>query len=219
MRRLTWINMALVFAVGTAVAMVTGCMHPEGSTSAAQANAATNAPAPAPGRSTREPTQGRDPNTGLAFQVRPGNGQPAPTEWIDPDTGHRVIRLSDEPNSLSLYFHQYAYSPDGKELAFTSPTGIYQVNLQTHAIRQILPGEQTVNGQRVRNNIIQVGRKTGHIFLTRTVIAQAGSQAAGYAVSPDRALAPRSVWWVDPVSQQEHAIGVLPPNYNVSTVN
>ncbi len=30
--------------------------------------------------------------------------QELPTEWIDPDTGHRVIRLSKEPGSTSLYF-------------------------------------------------------------------------------------------------------------------
>ena len=33
-----------------------------------------------------------------------------PREWIDPDTGHRVVRLSDEPGSQSLYFHQNAYT-------------------------------------------------------------------------------------------------------------
>jgi hypothetical protein len=33
-----------------------------------------------------------------------------PREWIDPDTGHRVIRLSDEPGSQSLYFHQNGYT-------------------------------------------------------------------------------------------------------------
>jgi oligogalacturonide lyase len=27
-----------------------------------------------------------------------------PREWIDPDTGHRVVRLSDEPGSQSLHF-------------------------------------------------------------------------------------------------------------------
>ena len=29
----------------------------------------------------------------------------APTEWIDPDTGHRIVRLSREPETASLYFH------------------------------------------------------------------------------------------------------------------
>ena len=43
-----------------------------------------------------------------------------PTEWIDPDTGHRVIRLSREPGTASLYFHQNAYSADGKKLVVTN---------------------------------------------------------------------------------------------------
>ena len=32
----------------------------------------------------------------LAFSAEP------PKTWIDPDTGHRVIRLTDEPNSAIL---------------------------------------------------------------------------------------------------------------------
>ncbi|HVX86254.1 MAG TPA: oligogalacturonate lyase family protein [Phycisphaerae bacterium] len=166
-----------------------------------------------------QPTQGRDPNTGSAFNIRPSDGNPPPKEWTDPDTGHRVVRLSDEPNSLSLYFHQYAYSPDGKELAFTSPTGIYQVNLDTRKISQVLPAHSTVDGQTVANNIIHVGRKTGRIFLTRTVFSGDHPQAGGYAVSPDHAPAQRSVWWIDPLSKQEHKIGDLPPNYSIGTVN
>jgi len=34
------------------------------------------------------------------------SAQELPHEWIDPDTGHRVVRLSDEPGSASLYFHE-----------------------------------------------------------------------------------------------------------------
>jgi hypothetical protein len=37
-----------------------------------------------------------------------------PTEWIDKDTGHRVIRLSREDGTQSLYFNQNAYTADGK---------------------------------------------------------------------------------------------------------
>ena len=33
-----------------------------------------------------------------------------PKEWIDPDTGHRVVRLTDEQGSQSLYFHQNPYT-------------------------------------------------------------------------------------------------------------
>ena len=50
---------------------------------------------------------------GVAFQSAP---QSVPREWVDPDTGHRVVRLSDEAGSQSLYFHQNAYTPDGTKL-------------------------------------------------------------------------------------------------------
>jgi oligogalacturonide lyase len=166
-----------------------------------------------------QPAQGRDPNTGLSFSIRPSDGMPPPKEWVDADTGHRVVRLSDEPNSQSLYFHQYAYSVDGKKLAFTSPTGIYQVELESRKIEKILPDHSVVNGQTVSNNIIHVGRKTGRIFMTRTVVSAEKPQAGGYAVSADRGAAERSVWWMDPVTKEEHEIGKLPANYNVGTVN
>jgi len=38
-----------------------------------------------------------------------------PREWIDSQTGHRVVRLSNDAGSASLYFHQNAYTPDGDE--------------------------------------------------------------------------------------------------------
>ena len=62
-----------------------------------------------------------------------------PREWIDPDTGHRVVRLSDEAGSQSLYFHQNAYTPDGEKLIITTPTGLSMVNLKTRAIDPVSP--------------------------------------------------------------------------------
>jgi len=168
---------------------------------------------------TTQPLQGRDPNTGLAFTIKPST-QPVPREWVDKDTGHRIVRLSDEPNSQSLYFHQYSFSPDGNKLAFTSPTGIYQVDLNTHKIELILAAQTKLDGNTVTNNIIHVGRKTGRIFFTRTLVAAAGQAAASAgAVSQDRGSADRTVWWIDPLTKEEHKIGSLPQNYNVSTVN
>jgi oligogalacturonide lyase len=57
--------------------------------------------------------------------------QELPKEWIDPDTGHRVIRLTDEPGSQSLYFHQNPYTATGDRMVFTSPTGLYAYNFKT----------------------------------------------------------------------------------------
>src|SRR5258707_15340351 len=48
-------------------------------------------------------------------------GQTPPKTWIDADTGHRVTRLSDEPNSQGLYFTEKAYTPDGLEMIYVSP--------------------------------------------------------------------------------------------------
>src|SRR3954471_8027999 len=78
-----------------------------------------------------------------------------PREWIDPDTGHRVIRLSDEPGSASLYFHQNAYTPDGEKLIITTPTGLSTINLKTRAIERVVEG---------RVGVIVTGRKTGQVY-------------------------------------------------------
>lgn len=84
--------------------------------------------------------------------------QDLPREWVDADTGHRVIRLSDEPGSQSLYFHQNGYTPDGRKLVITTPTGLATVDLKTHAIEKVL-------NERV--NLIMVGRKTGRAYYSK----------------------------------------------------
>src|SRR4051812_2294651 len=63
-----------------------------------------------------------------------------PTEWIDPDTGHRVVQLSREPGSESLYFNLNPFTPDGKKMVITSPSGISLIDLQTHDVEKIVPG-------------------------------------------------------------------------------
>jgi oligogalacturonide lyase len=80
-----------------------------------------------------------------------------PAEWIDPDTSHRVVRLSREPGSSSLYFHQNAYSTDGQKLVITTPSGIAAINLKTRAIENITPSR----------GIIVTGRKTGQVYYNR----------------------------------------------------
>jgi oligogalacturonide lyase len=90
--------------------------------------------------------------------ARAQGGTEIPREWIDPDTGHRVIRLSDEPGSASLYFHQNPYTPDGAKLIITTPTGLSAINLKTRVIEKVVEG---------RVNIIIVGRKTGQVYYVK----------------------------------------------------
>jgi oligogalacturonide lyase len=78
-----------------------------------------------------------------------------PAEWIDPDTGHRIVRLSKEPGSSSLYFHQNPYTPDGRKLLITTPGGLATVDLKTREVEKITEG---------RVNPIMTGHKTGRIY-------------------------------------------------------
>ncbi len=48
-----------------------------------------------------------------------------PRTWVDKDTGHRVCRLTDEPNSSGFYFNVNAYTPDLKTMIYTAPDGIH----------------------------------------------------------------------------------------------
>ena len=119
-----------------------------------------------------------------------------PREWIDPDTGHRVVRLSDEPGSASLYFHQNPYTPDGQKLLITTPTGLSTINLKTRAIEKVVDG---------RVGVIIVGRKTGQVYYTRTVTNNNVSTTTVYAT--------------DLNTKTTREIVKLPPAASVSTVN
>jgi hypothetical protein len=55
---------------------------------------------------TTQPAAGVDLNTGASYPIA-AQTTPPPKEWIDKDTGHRVVRLSDEPGSTSLYFRRF----------------------------------------------------------------------------------------------------------------
>jgi oligogalacturonide lyase len=83
---------------------------------------------------------------------------PPVKSWIDPDTGHRIVRLTDEPGSASLYFNQNGYTADGKKLIYTTPEGVHTLDLATSATKQVVPG-------RVR--LIEAGRKTQRVYYLR----------------------------------------------------
>src|SRR5262245_62044543 len=69
------------------------------------------------------------PTLVLAVAMAACAPQAPPTEWIDSDTGHRVIRLSGDNGGSSLYFHQNVYTPNGDRLVFDTPAGIAAVDL------------------------------------------------------------------------------------------
>ena len=78
-----------------------------------------------------------------------------PASWVDPDTHHHVVRLTQEPGSASLYFNQDAYTADGKGMVYTTPNGIAVLDLSTGKTKSVVQGK-------VR--IIATGRKTNHVY-------------------------------------------------------
>jgi oligogalacturonide lyase len=63
----------------------------------------------------------------------------APTDWIDPATGHRVIRLSSDTGGSSLYFHQNQYTPKGDKLIFDTRAGIAVIDLKKLGKESVKP--------------------------------------------------------------------------------
>jgi oligogalacturonide lyase len=108
-----------------------------------------------------------------------------PTEWIDPDTGHRVIRLSTAPGSASLYFHQNSFTPKGDKFIFDAPNGITAVDLttlgkgpvqldlvvsRTNTDTPEIPADDFSTGPRFRREIpraLATTRKTREVYFYR----------------------------------------------------
>jgi oligogalacturonide lyase len=63
-----------------------------------------------------------------------------PAEWIDSDTGHRIICLSPEAGSESLYFNENAWTAEGDKVVYISPSGIHDYNFNTHESELVVSG-------------------------------------------------------------------------------
>ncbi len=128
----------------------------------------------------------------------PGQGAPAPKtvpkSWIDPDTGHRVIRVTDEPGSASLYFNVNGYTPDHREMVFTTARGISVLDLATFRTRAVV-------SEAVR--LVEVGRKTPQVYYTRKT--QDPNIAALFGTNID--------------TGETRKYAELPPGGSVTTIN
>lgn len=70
--------------------------------------------------------------------------KPLPKDWIDPKTGHRVVRLTDtnEEGAGVLYFYRPAYTPGGDMMVYKSPLGIGMVRLSDFSVSTLLVGKE-----------------------------------------------------------------------------
>jgi len=117
-----------------------------------------------------------------------------PTSWIDPDTGHRVIRLTHEPGSESFYFNFNCYTPDGKKMAYTMPGGISVLDLSTMETKQLVKGSTTT---------IIVGHRTPNLYYSKS--------------TSDRNIS--TLWCVNLDTGETKKLADLPRRASVVTIN
>jgi oligogalacturonide lyase len=98
-----------------------------------------------------------------------------PKTWVDKDTGHRIWRISDEPNSGAFYFNVNAYTPDHKQMVYNSFQGIRVLDLATMQTKLIVPNippppgvSESPSALFARGfRAIVVGHKTNSVFFTQ----------------------------------------------------
>lgn len=123
-----------------------------------------------------------------------------PRTWIDPATGHRVIRLSDEPGSASLYFNINAFTPDGKRMVYTTAErGIAVLDLGSFTSRALVPGP--VGGG---PGAVVVGRKSATVYYFK-----GAKDDPGYA----------SLWAADIDTGAQRRIAELPRRAGIFSIN
>lgn len=143
-------------------------------------------------------------------QTAPGM-PPPPRTWVDKDTGHRIWRLSNEPNSGGFYFNINAYTPDGKQMVYTAPDGIHVLDLATRQTKLLVPNPPrpagSQNNPRARFiygvHALVVGHKTNSVFYTE--------------MNPETRVV--SVYKADTNTGKIRKLIDLPPNHMIVSIN
>ena len=112
-----------------------------------------------------------------------------PSEWVDATTGHRVVRLSSEPGTRSLYFHQNSLTPDGRYVIVETPAGIGTIEFATRRNRLIVPGKVHALFQLFRRVFDDVRFVDYEDLLARPVETYARMAALGGLAFDDPSLA------------------------------
>jgi hypothetical protein len=117
-----------------------------------------------------------------------------PREWIEA-TGHRVVRLSDQPGTASLYFHQNPYTATGDKMVVSTPQGLATIALATREIKPLVEGRigSLVVGRKTRTAYYM---KSGAVYATnvdtgatRTILEDARIRGgSGFGLSADETL-------------------------------
>ncbi len=86
------------------------------------------------------------------------DGKVPPREWVEPATGHRVIRLSDDAGASSFYFHQNGFTASGDKLVVSTRNGLAAIDWKTRKTTPLVEG---------RAGGAIVGKKMRQVFYIR----------------------------------------------------
>ena len=107
----------------------------------------------------------KEPEKVLIPVLKTGSLQPMPDEWIDEDTGHKIIRLTRrEEGGSSFYFHNgpFMKSENGKDdlmIFYGDVEGkrqIFSLNLASLKIRQLTSHPDRIRGEIVADQRMEV---------------------------------------------------------------
>jgi oligogalacturonide lyase len=120
-------------------------------------------------------------------------------QWIDPLTGHKVVRISREPGSVNLYFHQNSYLPQGDKMVMTSPGGIDIVDLKSWKVKPLVRRKGAV--------LLFTGRRTRNVYFAERPRDDSGKPFKVFAIDVDtgviRTIATVPGGWIGSINSDE----------------
>ncbi|WP_404339622.1 oligogalacturonate lyase family protein [Sphingomonas sp. MMS12-HWE2-04] len=119
--------------------------------------------------------------------------------WVDPVTGHKVVRVSRAPGSVNLYFHQNSYLPQGDKMVITTPEGIDIVDLRTWEAKPLVRQAGAV--------LLFTGRKSRNVYFAERARDNSGKPFGVFAVDADsgkvRKIATVPGGWIGSINADE----------------
>ncbi|MES2337213.1 MAG: oligogalacturonate lyase family protein [Pseudomonadota bacterium] len=134
----------------------------------------------------------------LVATTTAAHAEPA-RQWIDPLTGHQVVRVSREAGSVNLYFHQNSYLPQGDAMVITTPSGIDIVDLKTWNVKPLVRQKGAV--------LLFTGRRTRNVYFAERARDDSGKPFAVFAADADtgkvRRIATVPGGWIGSINADE----------------
>jgi oligogalacturonide lyase len=98
---------------------------------------------------------------GLATLFGRKRAQAAEASWVDPRTGHRIVRLSDTPDLYSLYFHQNGFTRAGDAVVLYDHHDVWLLDIASGRQRSLYHWDEPA----ARPASLVVSRRSDTLYL------------------------------------------------------